>query len=35
MKKLLETTPKQDGFRMPGEHEPQSEVWMACTRAHG
>lgn len=29
MKKLLETTPKQDGFRMPGEHEPQSEIWMA------
>ena len=29
MRKLLDSTPKQDGFRMPGEHEPQSEVWMA------
>ncbi len=29
MSKLLETTPKQDGFRMPAEHEPQSEIWMA------
>ena len=23
------TTPKDDGFRMPGEHEAQSEIWMA------
>ncbi|ASA57834.1 agmatine deiminase [Vibrio gazogenes] len=29
MSKLLATTPKQDGFRMPAEHEPHSEVWMA------
>lgn len=29
MNKLLTTTPKQDGFRMPGEHEPHSEVWIA------
>ncbi|WP_036801325.1 agmatine deiminase [Photobacterium marinum] len=29
MTKQLTTTPKQDGFRMPGEHEPQASVWMA------
>jgi len=29
MSKQLTTTPKQDGFRMPGEHEPQAGVWMA------
>ncbi|PSW06028.1 agmatine deiminase [Photobacterium lipolyticum] len=29
MSKQLETTPKQDGFRMPAEHEPQSGIWMA------
>lgn len=29
MKKLANSTPKQDGFRMPGEHEPHSEIWMA------
>ncbi|YCO01064.1 agmatine deiminase [Vibrio sp. VNB-15] len=29
MKKLLQTTPKQDGFRMPAEQEPHSEIWMA------
>jgi len=23
------SVPKQDGFRMPGEHEPQEQVWMA------
>ncbi len=23
------TTPRQDGFRMPGEHEPHAEIWMA------
>jgi len=27
-KRILETTPKQDGFRMPGEYEPQDKVWM-------
>ena len=26
--KRLKTTPKQDGFRMPGEFEPQKKVWM-------
>lgn len=25
----LSTTPKRDAFRMPGEHEPQEQVWMA------
>lgn len=25
---LLNSTPKADGFRMPGEFEPQSHVWM-------
>lgn len=25
---LLNSTPKVDGFRMPGEYEPQSHVWM-------
>ncbi len=25
---LLSSTPKADGFRMPGEFEPQSRVWM-------
>lgn len=25
----LNSTPKADGFRMPGEHEPQEQVWMA------
>ncbi|MDN2482895.1 agmatine deiminase [Vibrio agarivorans] len=29
MKKLLETSPKIDGFRMPAEHEPHEEIWMA------
>jgi agmatine deiminase len=29
MKKVLETTPRQDGFRMPSECEPHSEIWMA------
>lgn len=29
MKKLFDSTPKQDGFRMPAEHEPQQQVWMA------
>lgn len=27
-KRVLETTPKQDGFRMPAEYEPQDKVWM-------
>lgn len=29
MTKQLSTSPKQDGFRMPAEHEPQSAIWMA------
>ncbi|HAE15215.1 MAG TPA: agmatine deiminase [Erysipelotrichaceae bacterium] len=28
MAKRAEGTPKQDGFRMPGEFEPQKQVWM-------
>ena len=28
MSRLLTTTPRADGFRMPGEFEPQSQVWM-------
>lgn len=27
-KRILNTTPKQDGFRMPAEYEPQDKVWM-------
>ena len=27
-KRILDTTPAQDGFRMPGEYEPQEKVWM-------
>ncbi|MDH6365361.1 agmatine deiminase [Enterococcus sp. PF1-24] len=27
-KRIEGTTPKQDGFRMPGEYEPQEKVWM-------
>ncbi|MDR9828716.1 agmatine deiminase [Vibrio sp. FNV 38] len=29
MSKMISALPKDDQFRMPGEHEPQSEVWMA------
>ncbi|WP_133010379.1 agmatine deiminase [Marinomonas flavescens] len=29
MSTKLDTTPKHDGFRMPGEHEPQEQVWLA------
>ncbi|MEP0073585.1 MAG: agmatine deiminase [Marinomonas sp.] len=29
MSKILNTRPKADAFRMPGEHEPQDQVWMA------
>lgn len=29
MSKMLDSTPRQDGFRMPGEHEPQDDVWLA------
>ncbi|MDG3087933.1 agmatine deiminase [Vibrio hannami] len=27
-KRVGSTTPRADGYRMPGEHEPQDEVWM-------
>ena len=27
-KRVKDTTPKQDGFRMPGEFEKQKQVWM-------
>jgi agmatine deiminase len=27
-KRIIGTTPKHDGFRMPGEFEPQEKVWM-------
>ena len=27
-KRIVGNTPKQDGFRMPGEFEPQEKVWM-------
>ena len=27
-KRILTTNPKADGFRMPGEYEPQEKVWM-------
>ena len=27
-KRILNTTPKQDGFRMPGEFEEQEQIWM-------
>lgn len=26
---LLQSTPAADGFRMPGEHEPHSRIWLA------
>ena len=28
MAKRIESTPKKDGFRMPGEFEPQEKIWM-------
>jgi len=28
MSRVLGTTPKQDGFRMPGEYEPHEKCWM-------
>lgn len=28
MAKRIDSTPKQDGFRMPGEFEPQEQIWM-------
>ncbi len=29
MARVLESTPREDGFYMPAEHEPQDRVWMA------
>lgn len=29
MSKMISSLPKDHKFRMPGEHERQSEVWMA------
>ena len=26
--RIINTTPKQDGFRMPGEFEEQEQIWM-------
>ena len=26
--KIIDSTPKMDGFRMPGEFEPQKRIWM-------
>lgn len=28
MAKRIDSTPKKDGFRMPGEYEPQKQIWM-------
>ena len=28
MAKRIDSTPKKDGFRMPGEYEPQQQIWM-------
>ncbi len=28
MTRILETTPRQDGFRMPGEYESHKKCWM-------
>jgi agmatine deiminase len=27
-KRIIGTTPKQDGYRMPAEYEPQKQIWM-------
>ena len=27
-KRIIGSTPKQDGYRMPAEFEPQSGIWM-------
>ncbi len=27
-KRIKNSTPKQDGFRMPAEFEPQKQIWM-------
>ena len=28
MKRIVNSTPKKDGFRMPGEFEPHKRIWM-------
>ncbi|MEG1242378.1 MAG: agmatine deiminase, partial [Oscillospiraceae bacterium] len=28
MAKRIESSPKKDGYRMPGEFEPQKQIWM-------
>src|SRR5512136_2574872 len=28
MTRLIDSTPRADGYRMPGEFEPQKQVWM-------
>lgn len=28
MAKRIRSTPRKDGFRMPGEFEPQEKIWM-------
>jgi agmatine deiminase len=28
MTRLIDSTPRADGFRMPGEFEPQRQIWM-------
>ena len=28
MSKLIDSTPRADGFRMPGEFEPHKQIWM-------
>lgn len=34
-KRIVSTTPKQDGFYMPGEFEPQERVWMLWHALYG
>ena len=29
-KRIIGTTPKEDGFRMPGEFEAQDQIFMIC-----
>ena len=28
MAKRIDSTPRKDGYRMPGEFEPQEKIWM-------
>ena len=34
-KRIIGTTPKQDGYRMPAEFEPQQGVWMLWPERNG